>query len=307
MTIVHLHYLHTYCDFEVLVVGSSGSKRSYCMKSLVISWNLTHFGYSPLRKILRKEAQWGLTTQYVPIFKKVCTRRLHPCYMKPKQFSLRGVRIYNTVLFSILTDRLVYLVSILIKVDPLPGLLVNKLSPFVVLGDQSFVFLGIVLRPGLLTNNIRDFMSLDGQHLFTLLSRVQLKMLSFNNERWLHKLMLRWGRRESPLQSVCDQRDHNVFTWSHLCIGQPDSCRRDRTSGHCSAIIPTKEEQQSLCESREWYESLQGFWPQRIFLAARPPPPPKLPFPSHPKYQATSSKHVRTVDPDPNSKTPVVP
>ena len=128
----------------------------------------------------------------------------------------------------ILGYRLVDLVSKLIQVNPIPGLLIYEFGPLIILGDQTFVLGSIIHGPSFLSDNIRNLMALHSQDLLAFLAWVQLKMLRFDDERRLLKLMQRRRRGESKLQRICDQRDHNIVAWCQFWINQPRSSRCDR-------------------------------------------------------------------------------
>ena len=124
-------------------------------------------------------------------------------------------------------------VSKLVHVDPFPGLLVDEFSPFCVLGDQSFVESRVILGPGLLSDNIRDLMSLACQDFLAFHSWVEIQVLRFDDQRRLLELMQWWRRGKGEFQGVGNQRDYYILSWGQFVVRQLHSGRRDRPTGYC--------------------------------------------------------------------------
>ncbi len=83
--------------------------------------------------------------------------------------------------------------AIFVKVNPLPSLLINELRPLAILGNQSLVQFRIVGHPTLLTDDVGNRLALRFEDFLNLGTGFKSKVLAFDYERWLGKLVKRRG------------------------------------------------------------------------------------------------------------------
>ena len=116
--------------------------------------------------------------------------------------------------------------TILIKVNPLSSLLINKFRPLHILGNQTLVQLRIIGNPSLLTDNIGDGLALRLENFLDFGTRLEAEVLAFDDEGRFFKLMEGWGGGEGPFEGVGDEGDNDVFAFSEGGKGA-DGCGLD--------------------------------------------------------------------------------
>lgn len=126
--------------------------------------------------------------------------------------------------------RLLHPLTKLIKINPLPGLLVNKLRPLHVLRNQPLIQCGIIGNPSLLTNNVGDGLALLFEDFLDFGTRLDGEVFAFNNEGRFVKLMEGRGRGEGPFEGVGDEGYYDVLARGE---GGEGSERRGGGLGGC--------------------------------------------------------------------------
>lgn len=101
--------------------------------------------------------------------------------------------------------------TILIKINPLPGLLINKLGPLNILGNQSLIQSGIIGNPSLLSDNVGDGLALLFEDFLNFGTRLDGEVFTFNNEGGFLKLMEGRRRGEGPFEGVSDEGYYDVL------------------------------------------------------------------------------------------------